>query len=210
MALIKCPECGKEQSSFGKVCSYCSFPLEEYVLNPDDFSWESKKEEELIQETVDISIDADDSKTQESGIIQETIPEGEIKENCFDEGNYVDLFDSKDFTYNGPIYDFTDGKLVDNNYVDSATNDKGPKLFINMGLFHKIIDWSFAVIIILLALLLLAGGVPIVGVIWLLVGVGVLPIDVVLSLWDKIFNGKNTWLRTIIMVLLIFISIIFV
>ena len=30
MALIKCPECGREISSFAKACPNCGFPIEEY------------------------------------------------------------------------------------------------------------------------------------------------------------------------------------
>ena len=34
MALIKCPECGKEISDKAKVCIHCGYPMKEEVLNP--------------------------------------------------------------------------------------------------------------------------------------------------------------------------------
>ena len=34
MALIKCPECGKEISDKSKACVHCGFPLDEYPPNP--------------------------------------------------------------------------------------------------------------------------------------------------------------------------------
>ena len=38
MALIKCPECGKDVSDKAKVCPHCGFPIEKYEkLDPDSF-----------------------------------------------------------------------------------------------------------------------------------------------------------------------------
>lgn len=31
MALVKCPECGKEVSSLANTCIGCGFPIKEYV-----------------------------------------------------------------------------------------------------------------------------------------------------------------------------------
>ena len=33
MALIKCPECGKEISNKSKQCIHCGYPLDEPIIN---------------------------------------------------------------------------------------------------------------------------------------------------------------------------------
>lgn len=33
MALIKCPECGNEISSFAKACPNCGYPIEEVMVS---------------------------------------------------------------------------------------------------------------------------------------------------------------------------------
>lgn len=53
MALIKCPECGKEISDRSKMCIGCGFPLDEYMVDDkkDDVVMESKKEGEGSKHT---------------------------------------------------------------------------------------------------------------------------------------------------------------
>ena len=38
MALIKCPECGKEISDKSKQCIHCGYPLNEVSVNNQDIS----------------------------------------------------------------------------------------------------------------------------------------------------------------------------
>ena len=53
MALIKCPECGKEISDKAKMCIGCGFPLDEYMKDDkkDDIVVESGKEGEGSKRT---------------------------------------------------------------------------------------------------------------------------------------------------------------
>ena len=37
MALIKCPECGKEISDRASACPHCGYPLQEYVAPPTEY-----------------------------------------------------------------------------------------------------------------------------------------------------------------------------
>ena len=33
MALIKCPECGKEVSDKSEICIYCGYPIKDFILS---------------------------------------------------------------------------------------------------------------------------------------------------------------------------------
>lgn len=204
MALIKCPECGKEQSSFAKICAYCSFPLEEYSMEPERFVLKKESEDITVEETLDVSVD-DDSETQ----THEAVQENSTIKDSFDGVVTKENVDAKRATYNGPVYDFSDYEFGNNN-GDSIVHEKESKLFINMGVFHKIIDWPLAVFIIIFSIIPLFGGSPIVGLIWMMAGVLLLPIGGILSFWDKISQGKRNWLRTFIIVVVIITGLFFI
>lgn len=59
MALIKCPECGKEISDKAKMCIGCGFPMDEYKPDQDDFS----------QQNIEINFDVDNYIKIEDGIM---------------------------------------------------------------------------------------------------------------------------------------------
>lgn len=205
MALIKCPECGKEQSSFAKICAYCSFPLEEYSMEPERFVLKKESEDITVEETLDVSVD-DDSETQ----TREAVQENSTIKDSFDGVVTKENVDAKRATYNGPVYDFSDYEFGNNNNGDSIVHEKESKLFINMGVFHKIIDWPLAVFIIIFSIIPLFGGSPIVGLIWMMAGVLLLPIGGILSFWDKISQGKRNWLRPFIIVVVIITGLFFI
>lgn len=205
MALIKCPECGKEQSSFAKICAYCSFPLEEYSMEPERFVLKKESEDITVEETLDLSVD-DDSETQ----TREAVQENSTIKDSFDGVVTKENVDAKRATYNGPVYDFSDYEFGNNNNGDSIVHEKESKLFINMGVFHKIIDWPLAVFIIIFSIIPLFGGSPIVGLIWMMAGVLLLPIGGILSFWDKISQGKRNWLRPFIIVVVIITGLFFI
>ena len=46
MALINCPECGKEVSDKANICIHCGFPLQEYLLEMKKIEVEKEKEAE--------------------------------------------------------------------------------------------------------------------------------------------------------------------
>lgn len=209
MALIKCPECGKEQSSFAKICAYCSFPLEEYSMEPERFVLAKESEDTIVEETVDVIVDDDNSKIQVSEAIQENSTEFKMIENSLDESITKKFVDAKRATYNGPVYDFSDYEFGNNN-GDSIVHEMESKLFINMGLIHKIIDWPLAVFIIIFSIIPLFGGSPIVGLIWMMAGVLLLPIGGILSFWDKISQGKRNWRRPFIIVAVIITGLFFI
>lgn len=51
MALIKCPECGGQISSFAKVCPHCGLPIKKVEINPLPKPKESKQaKEEVLSE----------------------------------------------------------------------------------------------------------------------------------------------------------------
>lgn len=47
MALIKCPECGKEISDKSDICIGCGFPIKEYLQKEQELEAERKREKEL-------------------------------------------------------------------------------------------------------------------------------------------------------------------
>lgn len=205
MALIKCPECGKEQSSFAKVCSYCSFPLEEYGMNPDDFTWE--KEHESTEENADFVSENEIEQAQAENVICETISDDEIANDDFNE---CESIDGVDYLNDGSTeYEHNDSEKVNDYYTTPTINKQHTNLFIEMGLFHKIIDWIISFLVIFSAAALLAAGTTVVGILWVIAGFSILPVRTILSLWDGILRGKKKWRRPVIIVLFIFFSIFF-
>ena len=65
MALIKCPECGKEISDRAKMCIGCGFPLDEYLA-------ESKKESASTEENIENEYASSESKIEKKPVVDET------------------------------------------------------------------------------------------------------------------------------------------
>lgn len=51
MALIKCPECGKEISNMAEVCIHCGFPVAKYSQSKDNEAMKSSTEKEKMLST---------------------------------------------------------------------------------------------------------------------------------------------------------------
>lgn len=49
MALIKCPECGKEISDKSEICIGCGFPIKEYLRKIEDIEIEEEKKKEQTE-----------------------------------------------------------------------------------------------------------------------------------------------------------------
>lgn len=73
MALIKCPECGKEISDRSKACVHCGFPLDEYTPEPI----ESVPRVSVIEEPLPVKENASSMPVVETAKTEEPKPSSE-------------------------------------------------------------------------------------------------------------------------------------
>ena len=119
MALIKCPECGKEISNKSKQCIHCGYPLDEPIINQNtkyaiyliDYSYDKIICEQKIKSLLIDCYQID--KFEINTIFQSPIP---IKVLDGVNAEYLEYI-KKDFSRSGGIIEFKES-----NYINDIIN----------------------------------------------------------------------------------------